>query len=208
MRGQTMENKVIEFPKKKSLKARLMNREVEKKAMLSLSLASVFLVTIFLNEWLKVSQHLDSKEKREIASVGAVDLKKEIDWEHNWARKLSSTEVSVKGQTALKPSLKDEFLYGALEGLYNVQFRNGKILSLELNSMRQTGQNPDLDPVALLKKYKSLIHDRLADVRAVRSEDHKKVFELLSDASQVVGRAVVEFNDNGAIQKIDINPVN
>jgi hypothetical protein len=180
-------------------------KTIEKKTALSLSLVAVLLVTVFLNEWLKTSQVVDSREKREIASVNAGDLRKQIDWEHGWARRLALTSSQIEGKTALKPSLKDEFLFGTLEGAYNVQFQDGRMVSMELNSFHSMNQGANLDPATLLMKYKDLIHSELADVRDAGRDGDKLMLELVGSSNRVLGRAIVETTENGSIQKINIS---
>lgn len=202
-----MENNLLQFPQKKSLKKRLFDRDREKRSMIALSLASVFLVTLVLNEVIRdVHEATRGEGQRQMASVNARDQKVEMAWEHEWARKLASSEVSAQGESARKPTLQDELLYGILEGLYNVQFANGKIVSLELNAARSGSDQHSVDPLMLLTKYREFFAEGLESVHPVSSVDQTniQVFDLLGNSKKVLGQAHIEMNSQGFIQKLTI----
>lgn len=202
------QNKVLEFPKNKSLKKRIFDRQNEKKSIIALSLASVFLVTLLMNDWLQGrNQNLAAGvdgQSRLVASVNEANLKKDIEWEHEVARELSSIDSNKKGFRASKPSLKDELIYGYLAGHYNVEFKDAKIVSIEINPSRhEVAADSRLDEVVILEKFKPLFVKNYDKIRWVPSADNSmKNYELLDKKNQVVGQVRVEYNQEGQIQKL------
>src|ERR1700692_1406273 len=97
--------KVLEFPKAKSVRKRLTDRAQDQKAVLGLSIISVLIVTVFLNEWIIKSQNkIDSitGSNREIASFDDHDNVESVKWEHDLALRLSQEKAVAKSLLAAK----------------------------------------------------------------------------------------------------------
>lgn len=184
---------------------KLKSLKTEKPSLVGISLVGVFLATMVLNEIVKSTSLSVQAQSRQMASVNEQDVKKEVSWEHEMASRLSSSEATSADKGAAKPSLKDELLYGTLEGRYNVQFENGKIISLELNGERGTiADSNRLNPVDLLEKYKSFFSDHLAKVRVAELNGDNQTFELIGEKDQVIGKALVELDSEGHVKKLSI----
>lgn len=176
----------------------------EKPSLVGVSLVGVFLATMVLNEIVKSTSLSVQAQSRQMASLNEQDIKREITWEHNWANQLASANKQETDKMAGKPSIKDELLYGTLEGRYNVQFQNGKIISLELNQAAKTEETSRVNPADLLEKYKSFFSDRLARVRPADAEGENQTFDLIGDKDQVIGKALVELDTEGHVKKLSI----
>ena len=152
-----MENKVIHLPKIHTFQKRLRDSFHERKASVAVSLGSVLVLSLFLNQWLIApGLTMPGAGQRGIASVGLTseDYKKDIQWEHEFADKIASGKIA-DACLSEKPSLRDEMLFSTLEGRYGVQFEQGRILSLNFNTSKANGQ-------------------------AVAIVDHEKVYQRLS----------------------------
>ncbi len=183
--------------KMKSLKS-------EKPSLVGISLVGVFLATMVLNEVVKSTSMSVQAQSRQVASINEQDVKREVSWEHEMAQQLAADKSQASDKVAGKPSLKDELLFGALEGRYNVQFENGKIVSLELNGERKDTAAVRLNPVDLLEKYKAFFSDRLEKVRVAELDGDNQTFELIGDKNQIIGKALVELDTEGHVKKLSI----
>ncbi|MEK6774544.1 MAG: hypothetical protein AABY64_11420 [Bdellovibrionota bacterium] len=176
----------------------------EKPSLVGVSLVAVFLATMILNEVVKTTSLSVQASSRQVASLNEQDIKKEISWEHGWAKQLSEVDAKDTGKSAARPSLQDELLYGTLEGLYSVQFQNGKIVSLELNDERKTENSARVSPADLLEKYKAFFSDRLERVKATEDIGGNKTFDLIGAKDQIIGKALVELDLDGHVKKLSI----
>lgn len=175
----------------------------ERPSLVSVSLVAVFLATMVLNEIVKSTSLSVQAKSRQVASINQAEVKKEISWEHNWAKQLSAHKT-VTGQTAIRPNMQDELLYGTLEGIYNVQFENGKIVSLELNHEQKLNHITKINPADLLEKYKEFFSDRLQKVRPSENIGENQSYDLIGSNNQVLGKALVEYNSEGQVRKLSI----
>src|SRR5438445_12808832 len=101
--------KVIEFPKEKSLRKRLQDKAQEQKAVLFLSIASVLLMTVFVNQWLvdNADHSLSSHGTRQVASFEPAVFARDVKWEHELAKRLNG-ETAVAANLAECPRVRDE----------------------------------------------------------------------------------------------------
>ena len=174
----------------------------DKPSLVGVSLVAVFLATIVLNEVVKSPSLSVQARSRQIASLNESEIKKEISWEQGWAKQVSAG--TVKGKMAARPSLQDELLYGALEGKYNVQFHNGKIVSLELSETGSASPIAKINPLDFLQKYKGFFSDQLQSVKLTESNGEQLSFDLIGNNNQILGKALVELNSEGQVKKLNI----
>jgi hypothetical protein len=128
-----MENKVIQLPKVLNWQKQWRDHFHERKASVAVSIASILVFSLFLNQWLiSPSLTMAGAGQRGIASVGlsAEDYKNTVKWEHELADQVAGSRRNV-AHLSEKPNLRDELLFGALGGRYGVQFEQGKVLSIE-----------------------------------------------------------------------------
>lgn len=197
------ENQILEFPTKKSLRVRMMNQSAEKKSILSVSLASVFLVTLVLNEWIKnVQQIRNEGNTRGVASLELKDFKKEYDWEQKWAKELSYQQADQSSKVASRPSERDNLIYGVLEGKYSANFQKGQLTSLTFNSM--AGESPTLIPELFLRDYHKILNSSSERYRLLQKQGSTMTYELLSEKNQALGLAEFDLNADGTILSLKI----
>ncbi len=194
------ENQILEFPTKKSLRVRMMNQSAEKKSILSISLASVFLVTLVMNEWIKNVQQIQKEgSARGVASLELKDFKKEYDWEQKWAKELAVQEADQSSKVASKPNDRDNLVYGVLEGKYSANFQKGQLISLEFNG---SDSAPSLKPELFLSEYQRYLNSNSDHYRLLQKDGSKMTYEILSNKNQVLGLAEFDVNADGTIQSL------
>ena len=122
--------KILEFPKEKSIRARILNKSFQQKAVVPLSLLSVLVVSLSLNEWIQFASQKVSTA-RGVASLPSQDLEKQIKWEHKWADSLNKSNIRP-GVTCQEPSQLDTLLFGVLQGDVKMTRAGSRISLLEM----------------------------------------------------------------------------
>lgn len=202
------ENKVLEFPQAKSLRKRLIDRGQDQKAVLGLSIVSVLVMTVFLNEWIvKSQQSVNSivEGNRGIASFEDRDSVESIQWEHEIAKKFAEEKESAKSLMAVKPTLKDELVFGFLEGKYKTHLVNAKIEGFDFTN-NQAGDQPLVikEKAEFLKIFKSVFTVGYAKVQLEGRESGKETYKLLSTSSKDLGRAEFQLDEQGRVLSLKI----
>ena len=202
------ENKVLEFPKAQSVRKRLLDRGQDQKAVLGLSIISVLVVTVFLNEWIVKSQtQVDMMTgNRGIASFDDRDSVEGIKWEHELAQKLSQEKVAAKSLLAQKPTLKDELIFGFLEGKYKTHVVGSKIESFNFTDS-QAGEQPLVikEKGEFLKIFKSVFSVDYSKVQLQSREGNKEVYKLISSANKDLGLAHFLLDSEGRVLSLQIS---
>ncbi|MBK9322042.1 MAG: hypothetical protein IPM97_03620 [Bdellovibrionaceae bacterium] len=208
MSNQTVENKVLEFPESKSVRKRLMDRNQDQKAVLGLSIVSVLVVSVFLNEWLVKSQAgVDAivGANRGIASFEEMGSVESIQWEHELAQKLSQEKSTAKSLLAAKPTLKDELVFGFLEGKYRTHLSGNKIQSFEFLDQRNSDQPLVIkQKEEFLKIFKSVFSVSYAKVELDKKEATLEVYKLIGPSSQAIGQAHFVLDEQGRVLSLKI----
>ncbi len=208
MSHQTAENKVLEFPESKSVRKRLMDRNQDQKAVLGLSIVSVLVVSVFLNEWIVKSQAgIDaiSGANRGIASIEEVGAVESIQWEHELAQKLSQDKDTAKGLLAAKPTLKDELVFGFLEGKYRTHLSENKIQGFEFLDQKNNEQPLVIkQKEEFLKIFRTVFSVTFAKVQLDKKESGFEVYKLLGSSNQTIGQAQFSLDDQGRVLSLKI----
>lgn len=202
------ENKVLQFPKDKSLRKRLLDRGQDQKAVLGLSIISVLVMTVFLNEWIVKSQqsvNTIAEGNRGIASFDDRGAVEGIKWEHELAQKLAEEKESAKSLMAVKPTLKDELVFGFLEGKYRTRLVNAKIESFDFTE-NQAGDQPLVikEKAEFLKIFRSVFTVGYAKVQLQIRENNQEVYKLLSPANKDLGQARFQLDEEGRVLSLKI----
>lgn len=202
MSDKNAENKVLEFPKSQSLRKRLMDRGQDQKAVLGLSIVSVLVMTVFLNEWIAKSQSgVDTMTgNRQLASFQDQSSVEEVQWEHELAQKLAEDNNTAKSLLGEKPTLKDELVFGFLEGKYKTVVTKSKIEGFEFTNAK-AGEEPLVikEKEEFLKIFKSVFAISFAKVKLDRREAGSVYYNLLSAANKPLGRAHFRLDDEGRV---------
>lgn len=205
---------VLQFPKYQSARMRAEKKIQERRAILALSVGSIMLMTVFINQVLVRHQTKGIASARGIASVegsaaeapGLESIQKDAlrKWESTQVNKLSGSEMlGSPVQRAIQPGLHDQLVFGLLEGRYNVQLNKGKITGLEFNS-----QQKGVDPVALdnaeslLREFKSEFAPVYHEVKRVPASDTAAIEYQLLDHGTQRGVARFEMKDGNKVMSI------
>lgn len=195
-------SKVLEFPKEHSMKVRLQNKTQERKAVAALSIASVLIMTVFLNQWVTSGPDaLATDGSRTIASYAPAAVVKDIQWEHSLAKSLVSQEV--RAQIAESPTLRDDLVFGYLEGKYGVKMAQGKIEALEFIDA-QAGEQPLAieNKAEFLKRYARAFGYQFTEVS--KTNDNQ-TFHLIGTGNEIIGQAKFKVDDQGRVESLQFN---
>lgn len=197
---------VIQFPKAQSVRKRLQDKAQEQKSVLILSIASVLITTVFLNQWLANGPEasFSANGSRTVASLESANFAKDVKWEQDLAKKMasdSSTLHSVK--IAEDPTLRDELIFGFLEGKYGMKLTKGRIESLEFIDA-QAGEHPMViqDKAEFLVKYSEAFGQNYSEVSLMQNSDAEQVYSLISSSKEIVGKARFNSDEQGRVQSI------
>lgn len=197
--------KVIEFPKEQSRRKRIQNRVQEQKAVLMLSIASVLVMTVFLNQWLTQapSDNL-SNGNRNIASFEHATFAKDVKWEQQLAKKLSR-DLKAPARLAETPTLRDDLIFGFLEGKYGMKLADGQIQSLEFISA-QAGEQPltIADKAQFLKDYAEAFGLKYTAVSLKDETDGGSVYNLIDSSKQIVATAHFTADHEGRVISLSV----
>lgn len=205
-----MENKVIQLPKVHTFQKRLRDSFHEKKASVAVSLASVLVLSLFLNQWLIApGLTMPGAGQRGIASIGLSaedyksDYKKNIQWEQELSEKIAHEKVA-DAYLSEKPSLRDEMLFSTLAGRYGVQFERGRIVSLAFNTAAN-GQPVDIsDREKFIKDYRGVWAIDFADARVEHKNQRQEIYRLLGPDNTEKGRALLDLDQDGHLVGLKI----
>lgn len=194
---------VIPFPKEQAVRVRVRERHTHQKAVLALSILSVLMLSVLSNQWL--TRPTSSTNSRSIASVGSVSSVADVKWEHELARELSRSK-GVGAHLAEKPSLRDELVFGELEGRYGVRMKDGRVESIEYSTARD-GETPLVlkDRAAFLMKYRSLLSVDYDQAGLVGSADGQETWNLLGDGRTIVGQAKFQLDAEGRVLSVTLS---
>lgn len=192
--------KILEFPKEKSVRARILQKSFQQKAVIPLSLLSVLIVSLSLNEWIQyASQKVNSN--RGVASVPTQDLEKQIKWEHKWADSLKGSNTRP-GYTGEEPSQLDKLLFGVLQGDVKMTRAGSRISGLEMVRPVELKNREEF-----LESYKavwsvSFDHVEL-DKNAAVADSKAETYKLVDKNGKTVGQAIFGLDDLQTVRKLE-----
>lgn len=189
---------VLEFPKENSVRVRAQAKVRNQKAILALSILSVVMLSVLTNQY--ITRPHDAKgQSRGIASVAAPMNLSDVRWEHELARELAVTKDSREAHLAEKPSLKDELIFGALEGRYGARVLNGRIAQLEFANVAGEEALKVDDRAAFLTKYREAFLLNFERVGLASTSSEHEVWNLLNSERTIVGQARFSFDGQGRV---------
>jgi hypothetical protein len=201
--------KVIQFPKEKSTRKRLQDRVQEQKSALVVSLASVVLVAVFVNQWVvsKAEENGGLQGNRGLASYAPANSMKEVKWEHELAKQLSVDESSAAASAlAEKPTLRDELIFGYLEGKYGMKVLQGRIRSLEFIDA-QAGEQPlsISNKASFLNNFAAAFGVEFQEVSLKSNTEQEQVYNLIAADKTIVGEAHFALDESGRVLAVTID---
>lgn len=192
---------VIQFPKDQAVRVRLRDRGTQQKAVLALSILSVLMLSVLTNQWLARSE-VNAGAGRNIASFGASGLVSDVKWEHELARQLSQSK-GMAAHFAVKPSLRDELVFGQLEGRYGVRMKDGRIEAVEFAG--RDGSMPlALNRGELLSKYRSIFAFEFDRAGLSSFQNGEEVWNLMSSDQTIVGKAKFTLDAEGRLTGLSL----
>ena len=195
---------ILEFPKEQSARVRVQAKVRNQKAVLALSILSVVILSVITNQFITRPRTMDASN-RGIASVGSTQFQAaEVRWEHALANELSNGH-DLKGHIAERPSLRDELLFGTLEGRYGARLKEGRVLSLELLQSADSPSGISLsDRSAFLSKYKNVLAAEYSRVGLQSKSDTQEIWSLVDEDRTVVGQAKFSFDAEGRVSSLTL----
>ncbi len=170
---------------------------MKQKNIIFVTLVVVAVGAVFVNEL--IVQGADSESNREVASSSERYRPEQIKWEQELARTISR-ETNSQTILAAQPSLSEKFLYEALEGRYEAQVVNGKILKITLMPNREA---LNIDVNSVIKKYSSVFKEAKGFNRQL-AEANTETINLIGADAQSIGRVIVLRNAQGLLTSLEI----
>lgn len=202
--GFKMGNNVIEFPKKNSLRARVQQKAQDQKAILSLSIASVLVMSLFFNQWLISGHDKIAVGNRGIASFEGGASAQDVKWEHDLAQKLSQKDLQDPSQLADKPTMRDNLVFGYLQGKYGVKMNENQVESIEFIDA-EAGEAPLVieKKASFLLDYKAALGMSFDQVSLSNHEGNTETYSLISQKN-IVASAQFTMDDQGRVTAVKI----
>lgn len=215
-----MANKVVNFPKEKSKRARAYMKAEAKQVLMSLSLVSLFVGVILINDTVtrertpiyivSDNQSQSSDLNRAIASARPMNLFRDIEWEHDLAQKLGqepAIDERVPASVSRNLSSLDQLRYGPLAGKYSVVNRlfkdDPKILEITYVDSYDVSDRPVfLNPEDFLTQYKDLVAVPFETYSLQEKSQSAETFRLLDKTQKPTGTAVFQMDEDGRLLSV------
>lgn len=192
---------VIQFPKEQAVRVRLQERNTQRRSVLALSILSVLMLSVISNQWLTKSS--EQTRSRGIASIGEVAVSN-VKWEHELANTLSNAK-GLSGTLAERVSLRDELVFGELEGRYGVRIKDGRVESLEYTAREgETALNLK-NRAAFLMKYRSVLSVSFDQAGLASSAPGVETWNLMTSDKTIVGTAKFTLDNSGNVTSINLH---
>jgi hypothetical protein len=200
------EGHVIEMPKKHTFRKRLRDRAHDQRSALILSIAAVLILTVFVNQWFaNQSNGGQSNSERGIASFSpSINGPQNIKWEHELALQLAVEKGLSEAALAEKPTLRDELVFGALQGRYGVKLKAGLIEALEFLEAHNGEEPLEIPETArFLNKYSSVWSRPFSEARLRGIQEGHETYQLLDRKMTFVGEVVVMKDAKGRMMSLE-----
>lgn len=169
---------------------------MNQKKLTLVTLLVVILGAVMVNEFVIRGSNHD--KDREVASFGERFAPEQIKWEQELANTVSK-DTNGKTIVAAHPSQNDKFLFEALEGKYESQVVDGKLLKI---SLIQNSLPLELNTSDIIKKYSSVFKGATAfDISA---EGATESVLLKNSTGQSIGNVLIHRNNEGRVLDIQI----
>lgn len=202
-----METNVIQIPKSKiqSFQKRMSDRFHERKGSVAVSIAAVLVFSLFMNQWLISPAPVAGvgASSRGIASVGSrEDYVNKVKWEHEMADEIADSKLAG-AHLAVRPSLRDELLFGMLAGRYGVQMEQGRVLGLSWTNTDSNGEPIQIKGGDLfLNEYKNVWAVSFSQIQLSQKTPQQEVYNLMDSQGASSGQAQLDFDQDGRLLAI------
>ena len=170
---------------------------MDQKKLTVITLVFVVAAAVVVNEM--VIRSKSQEQNREVASFGQRFEPEQIKWEQELAKTVS-TAADGKTVIAAKPSLSEKFLFEALEGKYDAQVVDGKILRI---SLLQNQEGINFSSVEVFKKYSGVFKDA-SKFESKTVENGIESVVLKNSEDRQIGHVTVRRNAEGRVVDIEI----
>ncbi len=171
---------------------------MNQKKLVFLTLVVVVAGAVFVNEM--IVKPNAQEQNRDMASATERYQPEQIKWEQELAKTVSR-EANTQTVIGAKPTLSEKFLYEALEGRYEAQVVNGRILKISLMPNRDA---LDVDFANVIKKYSSVFKDAKSFDRKPTAVANGESIALQSADAQTIGLVTVQRNAQGRVISLEI----
>ena len=205
--------KLILFPRRQSNKVTVLQKREARRLALSLSVLSVLVLAVTLNERLHEDgrpQYIVAGSKieqlnRAIASAHPADMVESIRAEHELVDKINQIE-RVPASIGINPSKNDQFRYGSLEGKYRINESASKISEVEYVDSVDITDRPVLvrDSQQFLMENRDLFMVPFAKAEIDKKSAKGEIFRLFDSQGLAVGRASFEFDSSGHLLSLKV----
>lgn len=210
--------KIIPFPEKKMKRQKRLQRAETRAAVVSLSVASLLLGAVLLNDQLARSgrsSYLISDNthqpiqdlNRAIASATPMNPFRDLEWEKKLAERLASKGDSVVGREPASigraVSTVDQLRFGTLAGKYRVADESiqDQVKIKQIDYIQSEDANDRaiyLNPDVFLKDYGALLAVPFAFYDSANpAQTNVREYRLLNGQKKVVGRAAFVLDEEG-----------
>jgi hypothetical protein len=212
--------KLLSFPVEKSKKMTVLQKREAKKFALTLSIFSILVMAITLNEKMNLERRPQyivggadriGQLNRAIASAQPLDFVEDVQGEHELIRKLNvlaGEEFSAREPASLgvRPSRTDQLRYGQLAGKYRIAQDSERIKEIQYVDSSDVTDRPVTLPDAknFLTENKDLFSVHFDKAEAELTESKTQVFRLFDSNGQSVGRAAFEFDEAGHLLSLKV----
>lgn len=215
---------VLPFPEGRMKQAKKRDQASSRQAVLSLTMVSVIMGALLLNDSLIRSnspQYIISdntsasdiqKLNRAIASAQPMNMFRDFEWEKKMAQKLGQDPIEARTPASIgkKATSLEELRFGPLAGKYHVLSRpvdqRDSIHEIAyVDSTEVTDRPVYLNPEDFLKEYGSLlsIEFSLFD-QANPAQKQVREYRLLNGSKKVVGTAAFVMDDEGRFLSLKV----
>lgn len=217
---------VIEFPKYKSRRVTTEQKINAQKAFLTLSVFVFIMVAVMSNEQVTKTQrpvYLISDNSnvnlanlnRAIASAQPVNMFRDIQWEHDLAKRLAAESGLERTPAAIQsgdPSDMDQFRFGLLAGKYRIKAKpDVKQSSHQIQEIEYIDSVEISDRPVQIDDRKSFLHEHRSlmavafDSASLKSQAGGQETWILKSASgQTVGEAHVFMNEDNRFMGLKV----
>lgn len=216
--------KIIPFPEKRMRREKRLQRAEARTAVISLSVASLLLGAVFLNDQLAKQgkssylisdngQRIDNLN-RAIASAQPMNPFRDLEWEKELAERLAKENPSVIGREPAsvgRPvSSIDQLRFGTLAGKYRVEDQSiqseTKIKQIDyVQSDDVRDRAVYVEPEIFLKDFGGLMAVNFAYFDAANpGQQNVREYRLMDSDKKVVGRAAFVMDEEGRFLSLKI----
>lgn len=192
---------IVDLPTRAQERFKWQSRLKDQRTVSALSLGSVVMVCLLINQYLNIQQQDGiSGKNREVASVGnMIDTEKNVQWEQRVAQELNGSHVRMI--QAVKPVEHDQLVFGELKGQYMAHLdADFKIRKLVLTGNGETDISNPQQFLLAKKDMWSIQFDRVE----MSTDDGTNTQLNLYKGAEKVGVADIEKNPFGKVKSLEI----